>query len=174
MYGVVACGGCGGCPVAVASRHGRSGPVGTALPASSWVFDSGLALVAAGLATALLVSMPVGSGPPRGRFAFGVWDGVAAHLAVGGAAGVPRGRAGPHRGQRLAGAALSLPPFLLGPAILVAVYSVATCGSQWLSVAGLAVAGRHAGRFRAGSLYRLGGVLAGGRAKLCRRRGPAW
>jgi hypothetical protein len=88
VYGVVACGGCGGCPVAVASRH-----------------------------------------------------------AVGGAAGVPRGRAGPHRGQRLAGAALSLPPFFLGPAILVAVYSVATCGSQWLSVAGLAVAGRHAGRF---------------------------
>jgi hypothetical protein len=41
------------------------------LPASSWVFDSGLALVAAGLATALLVSMPVGSGPPRGRFALG-------------------------------------------------------------------------------------------------------
>ena len=87
-----------------------------------------------------------GQRPAAGQVRLGVWAGVAAHLAVGGAAGVPRGRAGPHRGQRLAGAALSLPPFFLGAAILVAVYSVATCGSQWLSVAGLAVAGRHAGR----------------------------
>jgi hypothetical protein len=47
----------------------------------------------------------------------------------------------------LAGAALAPPPFFLGPAILVAVSSVAAYGSQCLSVAGLAVAGRHSGRF---------------------------
>src|SRR5918993_283685 len=47
----------------------------------------------------------------------------------------------------LAGAAFALPPFFLGPAILVAVYSVVAYGSQCLSVAGLAVAGRHSGRF---------------------------
>jgi hypothetical protein len=62
-----------------------------------------------------------GQRPAAGQVRLGVWAGVAAHLAVGEAAGVPRGRAGPHRGQRLAGAALSLPPFFLGPAILVAV-----------------------------------------------------
>ena len=37
-------------------------------------------------------------------------------------------------------AAVSLPPFFLGPAILVAVYSVAAYGSRWVSLAGLAVA----------------------------------
>jgi hypothetical protein len=36
---------------------------------------------------------------------------------------------------------------LAGPGHPGGGYSVATCGSQWLSVAGLAVAGRHAGRF---------------------------
>jgi hypothetical protein len=36
---------------------------------------------------------------------------------------------------------------LAGPGHPGGGYSVATCGSQWLSVAGLAVAGRHSGRF---------------------------
>jgi signal transduction histidine kinase len=40
----------------------------------------------------------------------------------------------------LVGAALSLPRFFLGPAILVAVYSVAAYGRRWVSLAGLAVA----------------------------------
>jgi hypothetical protein len=72
MYGVVACGGMWRMPGggSVTSWTERSGGYG-GWPASSWVFDSGLVLVAAGLATALLVSMPVGSGPPRGRFALG-------------------------------------------------------------------------------------------------------
>jgi signal transduction histidine kinase len=106
------------------------------LPASASVFDSGLALVAAGLATALFASMPVGSGmlvvgyglvllhtlplAARRRFPGTV-------LAVIVASG-------------LAGAALFLPPFFFGPAILVAVYSVAAYGSRWVSVAGLALA----------------------------------
>jgi hypothetical protein len=147
VYGVVACGGCGGCPVAVASRHGRSGPVGTAAACQLVGVRQRAGAGGRWLGYGPACFYAGGQRPAAGQVRLGVWDGVAAHLAVGGAAGVPRGRAGPHRGQRLAGAALSLPPFFLGPAILVAVYSVATCGSQWLSVAGLAVAGRHAGRF---------------------------
>jgi signal transduction histidine kinase len=40
----------------------------------------------------------------------------------------------------LAFAAIGLPPFFLGPAILVAIYSVAAYGSRWVAVAGLALA----------------------------------
>ena len=91
------------------------------LPARSWVFDGGLALVTAGLATTLFVSMSVGSGAPGGRFALGFglvllhtlplvvrrrWPGVVLALVV---------------ASGLAGAALGLPPFFVGPAILVAV-----------------------------------------------------
>jgi hypothetical protein len=170
MYGVVACGGCGGCPVAVASRHGRSGPVGTAAACQLVGVRQRAGAGGRWLGYGPACFYAGGQRPAAGQVRLGVWDGVAAHLAVGGAAGVPRGRAGPHRGQRLAGAALSLPPFLLGPAILVAVIRwppAAASGSQW-------PAWRSPAATRAGSLYRLGGVLAGGRAKLCRRRGPAW
>jgi signal transduction histidine kinase len=106
------------------------------LPASAWVFDSALALVAAGLATAQFVSMPAGSGmlvlgyglvllhtlplALRRRF-----PGTVLALVV---------------ASGLAGIALDLPPFFAGPAILVAVYSVAAYGSRRVSVAGLAVA----------------------------------
>ncbi|HKO84868.1 MAG TPA: hypothetical protein VJ140_09985 [Actinomycetota bacterium] len=106
------------------------------LPASSWVFDSGLGPVAAGLATALFVSMPVGSGPPRGRFALG-YGLVLLHMLPLRAAAVPGAVLALVMASGLAGAALSLAPFFLGPAILVAVYSVAAYGSQCLSVAGL-------------------------------------
>ena len=41
------------------------------LPVSAWVFDSALALVAAGLSTAFYVFEPPGIGLPRGRFALG-------------------------------------------------------------------------------------------------------
>ena len=106
------------------------------LPASASVFDSALSLVAAGLATALFASMPVGSGmlvlgyglvllhtlPLAARRRF---PGTVLALIV---------------ASGLAGAALFLPPFFLGPAILVAVYSVAAYGSRWVSVAGLALA----------------------------------
>jgi signal transduction histidine kinase len=106
------------------------------LPASAWVFDSALALVAAGLATALFASMPVGSGmlvlgyglvllhtlPLAARRRF---PGTVLALIV---------------ASGLAGAALFLPPFFLGPAILVAVYSVAAYGSRWVALAGLAAA----------------------------------
>jgi signal transduction histidine kinase len=110
------------------------------LPARSWVFDGGLALVTAGLATTLFVSMSVGSGAPGGRFALGFglvllhtlplvvrrrWPGVVLALVV---------------ASGLGGAALGLPPFFVGPAILVAVYSVAAYGRRWVALAGLAVA----------------------------------
>ena len=109
------------------------------LPASAWVFDSALALVAAGLATALFVPMP-SSGLPRGMLAltYGLvllhtlplagrrrWPGTVLALVV---------------ASGLAGATLGLPPFFEGPAILVAVYSVAAYGRRWVSLAGLAVA----------------------------------
>ena len=109
------------------------------LPASARVFDSALALVAAGLATAWFVPMP-SSGLPRGMLAltYGLvllhtlplalrrrFPGTVLALVV---------------ASGLAGIALSLPPFFLGPAILVAVYSVAAYGRRWVSLAGLAVA----------------------------------
>jgi signal transduction histidine kinase len=110
------------------------------LSASAWVFDSALALVAAGLATALFVSELVGWGLPRGMLVLGYglvllhssplvarrrFPGIVLVLVV---------------ASGLAGAALGLPPFFLGPAILVALYSVAAYGSRWVSVAGLALA----------------------------------
>jgi signal transduction histidine kinase len=110
------------------------------LPASAWVFDSALALVAAGLATALFVSELAGWGLPRGMLVLGFglvllhtlplaarrrWPGTVLVLSVA-------------SGQ--AGAALGLPRFFQGPAILVAVYSVAAYGSRWVALAGLALA----------------------------------
>ena len=155
VCGVVACGGCGGCPVAVASRHGRSGPVGTALPASSWVFDSGLAPVAAGLPMALLASMPVGSGPPRGRFAWGMgWCCRTPCRWRGG--GGSSGPCWPSSWPAVGGCRPFPAAVLPGRGLLVPLYSVATYGSQCLSVAGLAVAGRHAGRLSVPFRWRSG------------------
>jgi hypothetical protein len=107
VYGVVACGGCGGCPVAVASRHGRSGPVGTAAACQLVGVRQRAGAGGRWLGYGPACFYAGGQRPAAGQVRLGVWAGVAAHLAVGGAAGVPRGRAGPHRGQRLAGAALS-------------------------------------------------------------------
>ena len=104
------------------------------LPASAWVFDSALSLVAAGLATALFASMPVGSGMPA--LGYGL---VLLHtlpLAV--RRRFPGAVLALVVASGLAGIALFLPPFFLGPAILVAVYSVAAYGRQWVSLAGLA------------------------------------
>jgi signal transduction histidine kinase len=108
------------------------------LPASAWVFDSVLALVAAGLA--LFVSMPVGSGLPRGRFALGYGLVLLHTLPLAGRRRFPGAVLALVVASGLAGAALGLPPFFEGPAILVAVYSVAAYGRRWVSLAGLAVA----------------------------------
>jgi signal transduction histidine kinase len=106
------------------------------LPASASVFDSGLALVAAGLATALFASMPVGSG----MLVLGYGLVLLHTLPLAARRRSPGTVLAVIVASGLAGAALFLPPFFFGPAILVAVYSVAAYGSRWVSVAGLALA----------------------------------
>jgi signal transduction histidine kinase len=108
------------------------------LPASAWVFDSALALLAATVPTALYVFEPPNLGLPRGRFVLGCvlvllhtlplvarrrFPGIVLVLVV---------------ASGLAFAVLDLPPAILGIAILVAVYSVAAYGSRWVPLAGLA------------------------------------
>jgi signal transduction histidine kinase len=110
------------------------------LPASAWVFDSALALLAAAVPTALYVFEPPNLGLPRGRFVLGCalvllhtlplvarrrFPGTVLVLVV---------------ASGLAFAVLDLPPDILGVTILVAVYSVAAYGDRWVALAGLAVA----------------------------------
>jgi signal transduction histidine kinase len=131
------------------------------LPASAWVFDSALALVAAGLATALvvpvLVSVPVGRGVPRGMLAVGYGLVLLHTLPLAARRRFPGTVFAVCVASGLAFAAFFLPPFVLGPAILVAVYSVAAYGDRWVSLAGLAVAelGLAAFQLTAGRFERL-------------------
>jgi len=131
------------------------------LPASAWVFDSALALVAAGLATALvvpvLVSVPVGRGVPGGMLAVGYGLVLLHTLPLAARRRFPGTVFAVCVASGLAFAAFFLPPFVLGPAILVAVYSVAAYGDRWVSLAGLAVAelGLAAFQLTAGRFERL-------------------
>ena len=110
------------------------------LPTSAWVFDSALALVAASLPMAFFVSMPVPSGVPVGGLALG-WGLVLLHtLPLVARRRFPGAVLGICVASGLAFAALFMPPFFLGPAMLVAVYSVAAYGRRWVSLAGLVVA----------------------------------
>jgi len=109
------------------------------LPASAWVFDGVLALGAAGLAMALFVPMP-SSGLPRGMLALGYGLVLLHTLPLVGRRRFPGTVLALVVASGLAGAALGLPPFFEGPAMLVAVYSVAAYGRRWVSLAGLAVA----------------------------------
>ena len=165
-------GGCGGCPVAVASRPGRSGPVGTAAACQLVGVRQRAGAGGRWLGYGLLASMPVGSGPPRGRFALGYGLVLPHTLPLPGR----RGSSGPcwPSSWPAVGGCRPFPAAVLpGP------------GHPGGGLFGghlrqpVALSGRRGGRrplraTRAGSLYRLGGVLAGGRAKLCRSRGPAW
>jgi signal transduction histidine kinase len=113
------------------------------LPASAWVFDSALALVAAGLATAVLVpvvSVPVARGVPGGVLALGYGLVLLHTLPLAVRRRFPGTVLALCVASGLAFGALFLPPFFLGPAILVAVYSVAAYGRRWVSLAGLVVA----------------------------------
>src|SRR5918995_422376 len=114
------------------------------LPTSAWVFDSALALVAAALATAILVpmvvSVPVARGVPVGMLAVGYGLVLLHTLPLAARRRFPGTVLALCVASGLAFAALFLPPFFLGPALLVAVYSVAAYGSRWVSLAGLAVA----------------------------------
>jgi signal transduction histidine kinase len=115
-------------------RAGRS----RRLPASAWVFDSALALVAASLPASWYVFEAPGSGLPRGRFVLG-WALVLLHtLPLVARRRFPGTVLALVVGSGLAFAALDLPPGDLGVAILVAVYSVAAYGSRWVPLAGLA------------------------------------
>jgi signal transduction histidine kinase len=107
---------------------------------SAWVFDSALALLAAGLATARFVSMPADRSVPGGMLVLGYGLVLLHTLPLALRRRFPGTVLALVVASGLAGIALFLPPFFVGPAILVAVYSVAAYGSRRVSVAGLAVA----------------------------------
>jgi signal transduction histidine kinase len=111
-------------------------------PADAWLFDSALALVAAGLSTALFVfeNGPVGGGLPRGTLVLGYALALLHTLPLAARRRFPGAVLALSVASGLAVAALGLPPVVLGLAILVAVYSVAAYGSRWLALAGLAAA----------------------------------
>jgi signal transduction histidine kinase len=139
------------------------------LPVSAWVFDSALALAAAGLSTALFVfdNGPVGGGLPRGTLALGYALALLHTLPLAARRRFPGAVLALSVASGLAVAALGVPPVVLGLAILVAVYSVAAYGGRWVSLAGLAAAelGSAAvqltpGRFQAPTVVSNGLVLA--------------
>jgi signal transduction histidine kinase len=141
------------------------------LPVSAWVFDSALALVAAGLATALLVpmlvSVPVGRGVPRGMLALGCALVLLHTVPLAARRRFPGTVLALCVASGLAFAALFMMPVFLGPAILVAVYSVAAYGDRWVSLTGLVVTelGLAAvqltpGRFERSSFLLFSGVVA--------------
>jgi signal transduction histidine kinase len=110
------------------------------LPASAWLFDSGLALVAAGLSTAFFVFELVGSGLSRGILALGYALALVHTLPLVARRRFPGAVLALGVASGLAVAALGLSPIVLGVAILVAVYSVAAYGTRWVSLASLAAA----------------------------------
>jgi len=110
------------------------------LPASAWVFDSGLALVAAGVSTVFFVAELVGRGLPRGTLALGYALALLHTLPLAARRRFPLAVLATSVASGLAFATLDLPPVFLGVAILVAVYSVAAYGDRWVSLAGLAAA----------------------------------
>jgi signal transduction histidine kinase len=110
------------------------------LPASAWLFDGGLALVAAGLSTAFFVFELVGSGLPRGILALGYALALLHTLPLAARRRFPGAVLALCVASGLAVAVLGLSPIVLGVAILVAVYSVAAYGDRWVSLAGLAAA----------------------------------
>jgi signal transduction histidine kinase len=110
------------------------------LPASAWLFDIGLALVAAGLSTAFFVFELVGSGLPRGILALGYALALLHTLPLAARRRFPGAVLALCVASGLAVAALGLSPIVLGVAILVAVYSVAAYGDRWMSLASLAAA----------------------------------
>jgi signal transduction histidine kinase len=110
------------------------------LSGNPWVFDGGLALVAAGLSTAFFVFELMGSGLPRGTLALGYALALLHTLPLAARRRFPGTVLALCVASGLAVAALGLSPIVLGVAILVAVYSVAAYGDRWVSLAGLAAA----------------------------------
>jgi signal transduction histidine kinase len=108
------------------------------LPASAWVFDSALALVAVSLPAVGYVFEPPDLDLPRGRFVLGCALVLLHTLPLVARRRFPGTVLALVVGSGLAFAALDLPPVMLGVAILVAVYSVAAYGSWPVALAGLA------------------------------------
>jgi signal transduction histidine kinase len=112
------------------------------LPASAWLFDSGLALVAAVVSTLVFAEFLGGAQPalPRGTLALGYALVLLHTLPLAARRRFPGAVLALSVGSGLAVAAIGLPPVVLGVAILVAVYGVAAYGDRWVSLAGLAAA----------------------------------
>jgi signal transduction histidine kinase len=112
------------------------------LPASAWLFDSGLALVAASLGTGLFTGLVRGVQPalPRPAVALGYALVLLHTLPLAARRRFPGAVLAATVASGLAIAALGLPPEILVLPILVAVYSVAAYGDRWVSLAGLAAA----------------------------------
>jgi hypothetical protein len=113
------------------------------LPTSAWLFDSGLALVAAGVSTLLFTELAdVDTRPalPRGTLVLGYALALLHTLPLAARRRFPGAVLGVSVASGLTFAALGLPPVVLGVAILVAVYSVAAYGDRWVALVGLAAA----------------------------------
>jgi hypothetical protein len=112
------------------------------LSASPWLFDGGLALVAAGVSTLFFIGLmnAAQSALPRGTLALGYALVLLHTLPLAARRRFPGVVLASCVASGLAFAALGLPPVALGVAILVAVYSVAAYGERWVSLAGLAAA----------------------------------
>jgi signal transduction histidine kinase len=110
------------------------------LPASAWVFDSALALAAAGVSTLVFTeTMSVAQlRLSRGTLILGCALVLLHTLSLVARRRFPGAVLGLVVASGLAFAALDLPPDILGVAILVVVYSVAAYGRRWVSLAGLA------------------------------------
>jgi signal transduction histidine kinase len=111
------------------------------LPASAWVFDSGLALAAAGVSTLMFTDFmnTAQPTPPRGMLALGYALALLHTLPLAARRRFPGAVLALCVATGLAVATVGVPD-LLGIAILVAVYSVAAYGDRWVSLAGLAAA----------------------------------
>jgi signal transduction histidine kinase len=112
------------------------------LPASPWLFDGGLALVAAAVSTVFFIELMnvAQSALPRGTLALGYTLVLLHTLPLAARRRFPGVVLASCVASGLAFVALGLPPVVLGVAILVAVYSVAAYGERWVSLAGLAAA----------------------------------
>jgi signal transduction histidine kinase len=112
------------------------------LLASAWMFDSGLALAAAGVSTLMFTDFmnTAQPTPPRGMLALGYALALLHNLPLAARRRFPGTVLALVVASGLAVATLGVPPDLLGIAILVAVYSVAAYGDRWVSLAGLAAA----------------------------------
>ena len=107
--------------------------------ASPWLFDAGLALAAASLGTALFAELVGGARPalPRDAVALGYSFVLLHTLPLMARRRFPLAVLAVSVGSGLAFAAVGFPPFLLGPAILVPVYTVAAYCDRRVSLAGL-------------------------------------